>query len=182
MRRLAHVLFLLAGVLFLPTVASAQATLAGLVQDTSGAVLPGVTVEAASPVLIEKVRTTVTDANGRYSIPNLRPGNYTLTFTLTGFATVKRETVELTGTAVVTINADMRVGSLEETITVTGETPVVDVQSTTRQVVIDQQVLAAIPNARNPFTTGVLIPGVRLGGANVADVGGSRVQEVASLE
>jgi hypothetical protein len=165
-----------------PAVAFAQASLSGLVQDTSGAVLPGVTVEAASPVLIEKVRTTTTDANGRYSIPDLRPGAYTVTFALTGFSTFKREGVELTGTAVVTINADMRIGSLEETITVSGESPIVDVQSTTRQAVIDQEVLAAIPSARNPFTTGVLIPGVRRGGANVPDVGGSVVQEVASLE
>jgi hypothetical protein len=165
-----------------PAVAFAQASLSGLVQDSSGGVLPGVTVEAASPALIEKVRTTITDANGRYSIPDLRPGAYTVTFTLTGFSTFKREGVELTGTAVVTINADMRVGSLEETITVTGESPIVDVQSTTRQAVIDQEVLAAIPSARNPFTTGVLIPGVRRGGANVPDVGGSVVQEVASLE
>ena len=105
-----------------------------------------------------------------------------MTFTLTGFSTFKRAGVELTGTAVFTINADMRVGSLEETITVTGESPIVDVQSTTRQAVIDQEVLAAIPSARNPFTTGVLIPGVRRGGANVPDVGGSVVQEVASLE
>jgi hypothetical protein len=124
----------------------------------------------------------VTDGNGRYTIPDLRPGDYTVTFTLTGFASVRREGVVLTGTQVVTINADMRVGALEETITVSGETPVVDVQSTTRQAVIDQEVLAAIPNARNPFTTGVLIPGVRRGGANVPDVGGSVVQEVASLE
>ena len=181
MRTLVRVL-LLAGLTFVPAVAFAQASLAGLVQDSSGAVLPGVTVEAASPVLIEKVRTTTTDANGRYDIPNLRPGTYTVTFTLAGFSTFKRDGVELTGTAVVTINADMRVGSLEETITVSGESPLVDVQSTTRQAVIDQEVLAAIPSARNPFTTGVLIPGVRRGGTNVPDVGGSVVQEVASLE
>jgi hypothetical protein len=181
MRPVVRVL-MLAGLLFVPAVAFAQASLSGLVQDTSGAVLPGVTVEAASPVLIEKVRTTTTDANGRYSIPDLRPGPYTVTFSLSGFSTFKREGVELTGTAVVTINADMRVGSLQETITVSGESPLVDVQSTTRQAVIDQEVLAAIPSARNPFTTGVLIPGVRRGGTNVPDVGGSVVQEVASLE
>ena len=181
MGRLARVL-MLAGLTLVPAVAFAQASLSGLVQDSSGAVLPGVTVEAASPALIEKVRTTTTDTNGRYSIPDLRPGAYTVTFTLTGFSTFKREGVELTGTAVVSINADMRVGSLEETITVSGESPIVDVQSTTRQAVIDQEVLAAIPSARNPFTTGVLIPGVRRGGANVPDVGGSVVQEVASLE
>ena len=182
MRRLGRVL-LVAGCLTLaPAVAFAQASLSGLVQDSSGAVLPGVTVEAASPVLIEKVRTTTTDSNGRYSIPDLRPGAYTVTFALSGFSTFKREGVELTGTAVFTVNADMRVGTLEETITVSGESPIVDVQSTTRQAVIDQEVLAAIPSARNPFTTGVLIPGVRRGGANVPDVGGSVVQEVASLE
>src|SRR5688572_242767 len=163
MGRLARVV-MLAGLTLVPAVAFAQASLSGLVQDSSGAVLPGVTVEAASPALIEKVRTTTTDTNGRYSIPDLRPGAYTVTFTLTGFSTFKREGVELTGTAVVTINADMRVGSLEETITVSGETPLVDVQSTTRQAVIDQEVLTAIPSARNPFTTGVLIPGVRRGG------------------
>ena len=110
------------------------------------------------------------------------PGRTSVTFSLAGFSTFKRDGVELTGTAVVTINADMRVGSLEETITVSGETPLVDVQSTTRQAVIDQEVLAAIPSARNPFTTGVLIPGMRRGGTNVPDVGGSVVQEVASLE
>jgi len=182
MRRLGRVLVVAGCLTLAPAVAFAQASLSGLVQDSSGAVLPGVTVEAASPVLIEKVRTTTTDANGRYSIPDLRPGAYTVTFALTGFSTFKREGVELTGTAVFTVNADMRVGSLEETITVSGESPIVDVQSTTRQAVIDQEVLAAIPSARNPFTTGVLIPGVRRGGANVPDVGGSVVQEVASLE
>src|SRR5512134_2171765 len=141
MRRFALAFLVLAGVVLVPTVASAQAALAGVAQDTSGAVLPGVTVEAASPVLIEKVRTTVTDANGRYTIPDLRPGDYTVSFALTGFATVRREGVVLTGTAVVTINAELRVGALEETVTVSGESPIVDVQSTTRQAVIDQEVL-----------------------------------------
>ena len=130
MGRLAPVL-MLAGLTLVPAVAFAQASLAGLVQDSSGAVLPGVTVEAASPVLIEKVRTTTTDANGRYSIPDLRPGSYTVTFSLAGFSWFKRDGLELTGTAVFTINAVMRVVSLEETITGCGESPLVDVQSTT---------------------------------------------------
>ena len=94
--------------------------------------LPGVTVEAASPVLIEKVREAVTDGNGRYQVVDLRPGTYTVTFTLPGFNTVKRDGVVLTGSAVVTVDADLRVGALEETITVTGEAPVVDVTSTTQ--------------------------------------------------
>jgi len=106
--------------LLLPVVASAQAAISGVVRDASGAVLPGVTVEAASPALIEKVRTAVTDGTGQYAIENLRPGQYTVTFTLPGFAAVKREGIELSGTFNARINADMRVGGIEETITVTG--------------------------------------------------------------
>src|SRR5512138_1886794 len=98
--------------------AYAQASITGVVKDGSGAVLPGVTVEAASPALIEKVRSVVTDGTGQYRIENLRPGTYSVTFTLPGFATSKREGIELTGTFVATVNADMRVGALEETITV----------------------------------------------------------------
>ena len=97
--------------------AYAQATLAGVVKDASGAVLPGVTVEAASDVLIEKTRSAVTDGTGRYQIPNLRPGSYTVTFTLTGFATIKRENIPLTGFAVTTADAELRVGTVSETVT-----------------------------------------------------------------
>jgi hypothetical protein len=168
--------------LLLPATASAQATLAGLVRDASGAVLPGVTVEATSPVLIEKVRTTVSDSVGRYSIVDLRPGSYTVTFTLPGFVIVRSEQVALAGTATTTVNAELRVGGVQETITVTGDSPIVDLQSTTRQAVMDQEVLAAIPSSRTPFTVGVLIPGVRKGAFTGQDVGGSVVQEVASLE
>src|SRR5688572_23920088 len=106
--------------------AFAQGQIAGTVKDTSGALLPGVTVEASSPALIEKVRTAVTDGTGQYRIENLRPGAYNVRFVLTGFSSVVREGVELSGSATVSVNADMRVGSLEETITVTGESPVVD--------------------------------------------------------
>ena len=173
----AFMLFVLA-----PGVVYAQATLAGIARDTSGAVLPGVTVEASSPVLIEKVRTATTDATGRFTIPDLRPGTYKVTFSLTGFRTIVRDGVELAGTAVATVNADMAVGGVQETITVSGETPVVDLQSTTRQAVMDQEVVSAIPSSRTPFTVGVLIPGVRKGAFTGQDVGGSVVQEVASLE
>jgi len=106
--------------------ASAQASLAGTVRDTSGAVLPGVTVEASSPALIEKVRSVVTDSTGQYRVVDLRPGVYAVTFMLPGFRMVKREGVELTGSGTITVNADLQVGTLEETITVTGESPVVD--------------------------------------------------------
>src|SRR5688572_31225419 len=103
--------------LLLPAVASAQAAITGVIRDASGGVLPGVTVAAASPVLIEKVRSVVTDASGQYRIVDLRPGVYSVTFELPGFSTVKREGVELSGTFIATINADLRLGTLEETIT-----------------------------------------------------------------
>ena len=166
----------------LPLGAYAQAGLSGLVRDASGAVLPGVTVEAASPVLIEKARSAVSDAAGRYTISDLRPGSYRVTFTLQGFKTVVREGVELAGSQVVSINADLAVGGVQETITVSGQTPAVDLQTTTRQAVMDQEIVSAIPSSRTPFTVGVLIPGVKKGAFTGQDVGGSVVQEVASLE
>src|SRR4029077_7028301 len=122
-------LLILSAVLFLPRPVYAQAAMTGVVKDTSGAVLPGATVEAASPALIEKVRSVTTDATGQYKIVDLRPGTYTVTFSLTGFSTVKREGVEVAGSGTFQINADLKVGTLAETITVTGETPVVDVQN-----------------------------------------------------
>jgi hypothetical protein len=138
-------------------------------------VLPGVTVEAASPVLIEKVREAVTDASGRFQVVDLRPGTYTVTFTLAGFNTVKRDGVVLSGSAAVNVDGELRVGSLEETITVTGEAPVVDVQSTTQQRVLSSDVIDALPSARNYFGLARMIPGT-LGGGN--DVGGSLIQDV----
>ena len=129
MRGALKVVLILTAAVLLPSLAFAQGTLTGTVRDQSGGVLPGVTVEASSPALIEKVRTGVTDGAGQYRITGLNPGTYALTFTLPGFNAVRREGIELGGTATLTIPADMRVGALEETITVTGETPVVDVQT-----------------------------------------------------
>jgi len=171
MHRLAKGLFALALLVCAPAAAFAQASIAGLVKDASGAVLPGVTVEASSPALIEKARSVVTDGTGQYRIETLRPGTYTVTFTLPGFSTVKREGIELTGAFVATVNADLRVGSIAETITVSGETPVVDVQSTTRQRVMDREILDNIPSGRTQYNLGVLVPGVVLTGGQ--DVGGS---------
>ena len=146
--------------LLLPAAAYAQAAITGVVKDASGAVLPGVTVEAASPVLIEKVRSVVSDATGQYRIVDLRPGTYSVTFSLPGFSTVKREGIELTGTFVATVNGDLKVGALEETITVTGETPIVDVQSAKVQQTVSKDVLAAIPSSRNAGGIQALIPGM----------------------
>jgi len=136
-------------VLLLPATVFAQATLTGTVHDASGAVLPGVTVEASSPALIEKTKAAVTDGTGQYRIIDLRPGTYEVTFTLTGFSTVKRDGVELTGSFVATINADLKVGALAETITVTGETPVVDVQSAKREVVLNNDIIRTLPVTRS---------------------------------
>ena len=150
------------GVLLVPGFAHAQTSLSGIVSDSSGAVLPGVTVEASSPVLIEKVRAAVTDGSGQYRIIDLRPGAYRLTFSLPGFTTVIREDVAVSGVGTISINAEMRVSAVEETITVTGETPVVDVQSTRRQSVIDSETVAAIPVARGYGNLLATVPGIQL--------------------
>src|SRR5947207_3921281 len=134
--------------LLLPAAAHAQAAITGVAKDASGGVLPGVTVEAASPVLIEKIRSVVTDGTGQYRIVNLLPGTYSVIFSLPGFSTVKRDGIELTGSFVATVNGELKVGSLEETITVTGETPVVDVQSAKVQQTVSKEILSAIPTSR----------------------------------
>ena len=144
------------------TPAYSQPAVAGVVRDASGAILPGVSVEAASPALIEKSRTVVTDGSGQYRIVDLEPGTYTVTFMLSGFTTVKREGIELTGAGVTTINADLPVGAVAETVTVTGATPVVDTQtSTKREVVLSNSVLAAIPATRTYGNILAMVPGVQ---------------------
>src|SRR5204862_180561 len=148
MRALAKVALVLMWTVLVPATTFAQATITGTVKDTSGAVLPGVTVEAASPVLIEKVRSAVTDSSGLYRIVDLRPGTYTVTFSLPGFTTVRREGLELAGSATLSIPAEMRVGSLQESVTVTGATPVVDVQNARSQTVLSADVIAALPATR----------------------------------
>ena len=167
--------------------AQGEASITGVVKDASGAVLPGVSVEAASPALIEKARSVVTDGTGQYKIVDLRPGSYTVIFTLTGFSTVKREGIALSGSFTATVNADLKVGAVEETITVSGETPIVDIQSTTRQQVLDHAVIDAIPSGRLVQNLGVLLPGVSvsggltLNGVGTQDVGGSSGNAVSQL-
>src|SRR5215813_427383 len=154
----------------LPSTARAQASISGVVKDSSGAVLPGVTVEAASPALIEKVRSATADGSGQYHIENLRPGTYSLTFSLQGFSTIKREGIELTGTFTATVNADMKVGAVAETVVVTGETPVVDVVNAKQQQTVSGETLEAIPTARLYHSIATLVPGVSVSGSQ--DVGG----------
>jgi len=168
MRQLSAIRVVLVGLLMLvPTLASAQATITGVVKDASGGVLPGVTVEAASPDLIEKVRTATTDAEGRYRIDQLRGGTYSLTFSLPGFNTSRREGVVLTGTFVATINADLNVGALQETVVVTGESPLVDVQSVGRQTTLNNETINSIPAVRSYAGLLTLMPNmVQPGGAS----------------
>src|SRR5258705_3273411 len=187
MRVSLRILVVLGSVLIIPSAASAQGSIAGNVRDASGAVLPGVTVEASSPALIEKTRSVVTDGTGQYKIVDLRPGTYTVTFALPGFSTVKREGIELSGSFTATINADLRLGAVEETITVSGETPIVDIQSTTRQQVLDHAVIDAIPTGRLIQNLGVLLPGISvsggltLNGVGTQDVGGRSGKTVSQL-
>jgi hypothetical protein len=174
MRRVLLSVCALAFLLGLPTTARAQSAFAGVVKDTTGAVLPGVTVEAASPVLIERVRSVTTDANGAYRIENLRPGTYTLTFTLPGFSNVKKDGIELSSNFTATINADLKVGAMEETVTVSGESPVVDVQSNSKAQVMSREVLDAVPSAHTIQSVGQLVVGVSL---TAPDVGGSQAMQ-----
>ena len=168
MRVLKGFLLGLACLVMLPASAYAQASITGVVKDTSGAVLPGVTVEAASPVLIEKSREAVTDSAGLYRIVDLRPGTYSMTFTLPGFVTIKREGVELTGTFVASINAELKVGGVAETINVVGETPVVDVQSAKRETVLRGDVIENLPGTHAYGSILNAMPGVTVDGNGLA--------------
>lgn len=158
-------LSVLALVLVPAAVFAQGASVAGTVKDSSGAVMPGVTVEASSDVLIEKVRSAVTDGSGVYRIVDLRPGTYIVTFTLPGFNNVRREAVEVSGAGVVTIDAELRVGAVSETVTVTGATPVVEVQSTTRVTSIDSTTVNQIPVARGYGNLLATVPGIQIAGA-----------------
>ncbi|PYR04048.1 MAG: hypothetical protein DMF97_00290, partial [Acidobacteria bacterium] len=168
------ILFTLACLFAVPRTTHAQSAIGGVVRDSSGAVLPGVTVEASSDVLIERARSVVTDGQGQYRIVDLRPGVYTVTFTLVGFQVFRRNGVELPGNFTATINAEMRVGGIEESVTVSGQSPVVDVQSAARITVLTRDTLDAIPTGRTIQGLGQLVVGVTL---NVPDVGGSRAMQ-----
>src|SRR5438552_2517864 len=165
-------------VVLLPAAARAQSSgagaIAGVVRDTSGAVMPGVTVEAASPALIEKVRSVVTDERGLYRIVDLRPGSYSVMFTLPGFSTLRREGIELTTSFTATVNAEMTVGSVGETVTVLGEAPVVDIQNVRQQTTIARETLDAIPTTKRIGQYASIIPGATYPNATFQDVGGNQ--------
>jgi hypothetical protein len=152
--------------------------IAGTVKDTTGAVLPGVTVEVSSPALIEKVRTVVTDGEGLYKVVAMPPGVYAATFSLGGFSTVKREGIELTVGITATANAELRVGTISETVTVSSENPIVDVQNTNVHQSLTRDIMDNLPTARNYSALGVLVNGVV---TSVQDFGGSTGERLATL-
>jgi hypothetical protein len=168
-------------IMLAPAAAFAQIAsgISGVVRDTSGAVLPGVAVEAASPVLIEGSRTTVTDQNGQYQITDLRPGEYVVTFTITGFKTVRREGIVLSAAFTATVNPELQVGQLEESITVSGSSPLVDVRNSVSQSVMTREKLDLIPSGKDPFSVGQLIPGVT---TSTPDVGGTQIMQQPTLQ
>src|SRR3989442_15220261 len=161
-------------VVLIPIAASAQASIAGMVRDQSGGVLPGVSVEAASPALIEGARSVTTDEQGRYRIEGLRPGPYTLTFSLSGFASLTRTGIDVPSDMVVTVNADMKLGALAESLTVSGQSPQVDVLQASKTQVLTRDIIDALPVSRNVMSIGVLAAGVRAG---TPDIGGGGVTQ-----
>jgi hypothetical protein len=179
-----HGLIALLFLFITPHLSLAQTTgIAGVVRDTSGGVLPGVTVEASSPALIEKVRTAVTDTQGLYRIVDLRPGVYTVTFSLPGFTTVKRDGIELPASFTATVNADLTVGGVQESITVTGQNPTVDTHNVVQQRVLNEEIREALPTARSLQTmAAATIPGMvatatnRPSGQDVGGTSGERGQ------
>ena len=169
-------LAIVSGFLLLPAAAWAQqasASIAGVVKDTSGAVMPGVTVEAASPALLEKVRSVVTDAQGQYKIVDLRPGNYTVTFSVPGFSTVKREGIELTTSFTANVNADLKVGAVEETVTVSGAAPLVDTQNVNQQTSVGRGTLNVLPTTQRVGQYAMFIPAAVYANPTFQDVGGN---------
>ncbi len=163
MRNVSRGVFVALSLALLPAAAFAQASINGVVKDTSGAVLPGVTVEAMSPALIERSRSVISDGSGQYRIVDLPPGTYDVVFTLSGFKAVRREGIVLQGTFSAQVNGDLQVGALEETITVTSESPIVDVVSNTKEFVVDRDLLDAIPTpVRNTPLRALLLPGTQV--------------------
>ena len=170
---------ILASLVLLPSLASAQSTIAGAVRDTSGAVMPNVTVEASSPALIERSRTVTTDGSGQYAIFDVRPGTYTVTFTASGFKVFRAEGIEVPSGVTVPVNAELGVGTVGETVAVQAVAPVVDTQNVAHPQVLTREIMDSIPSARNMQSLGSLVPGVHL---TQPDVGGSQQVEQTYLQ
>ena len=176
MRSSCRLLLLLSVVLLPPERVQAQSSIAGEITDDTGGVLPGATVEASSPALIEGSRVAVSDSAGKYAIIDLRPGVYDVRFELPGFSTVLREGVEVLAGVSVPINARLAVGSLQETVTVSGATPVVDIQQATQHSVIDRETIQALPTNRTTHTVGMILPGLKMTGSMLGGAGTTVLQ------
>src|SRR5256714_10615917 len=177
--RMARIAALLA---LVPAAAFAQSSITGIVRDSSGGVLPGVTVDASSPALIEGSKAAVTDANGVYRVVDLRPGPYAVTFSLQGFTTLKRDGIQLPAEFTATVNAELSVGALQETVTVSGEAPVVDIRSSGTQIQVERQTLEALPGTGRLALLNTLIPGASLTASTERSAGGhDRTQTRFSL-
>src|SRR5712691_3620773 len=164
-----HILTCLVFLVVLGSLASAQSTISGVVRDTSGAVMAGVRVEAASEALIERSRSVATSGDGRYAIVDVRPGLYTMTFSLEGFSTIKQQ-VTVPSNVSVPVDAEMKVGSVGETVNVEATVATVDVENVAHPQVLSRADMDAIPSARNMQSLGSYVPGVHL---NTPDVAGS---------
>jgi hypothetical protein len=160
-------LFTIVGIFLLPTAAFGQGIIAGVVKDATGSVLPGVTIDASSPVQIERLRTAITDGSGRYRLVSLQPGTYTVTFSLAGFTTVRREDLIVSGSGVVTLDAELKPGGLQEVVTVTGESPVVDTLSTTREITLSNETMRSLPSVRSYSYLLTTVPGLQTNNNNV---------------
>ena len=177
-RLLTRTLSVFAGAMILSSAAYAQSAIAGVVKDSTGAAMPGVTVEASSDVLIEKTRSAVTDTDGQYKIIDLRPGVYVITFSLGGFQSVRREGLELPANFTSTVNIELRVGSLQETVTVSGLSPIVDVQGTAKSQSLPRAVLDSVPTGRTLQSFAGIVPGIVM---SAPDVGGSRSMQQTTM-
>ena len=172
------ILVALAMLAAVPVFAQQTGTITGTATDEQAAVLPGVTVTVDSPALITP-RSTTTGAGGSYSHPALPPGDYTVTFALSGFQTVVQEGVRVSVAVTLEVNASMGISGVEETVTVTGDAPVVDVRSATVQTNIERELLEAVPTGRNPWVMAGMVPGMVTGRM---DVGGSNGMQQYSME
>ncbi len=172
-------LFIFALLIVMAPAAFGQSGIAGQVKDSTGAVLPGVSVGVSSPALIEGTRTTITDESGLYNIVNLRPGQYAETFTLPGFKVVKRVGIDIPTAYTATVNAELSVGAIDQAVTVEGESPLVDVRNSLVETVMNREVRDTIPTGRDPFSVGQIIPGVT---TSTPDVGGTQIMQQPTLQ
>lgn len=153
-------------------------SITGVVSDSSGAILPGATVSLTGDKLIGGVQTQTTDATGTYRFDRLPPGNYHVKIELQGFKTVERDAIKIDAAFTATVSAKLEVGSVNETITVTGESPTVDTKSNLQQTVMNQEILEGVPSGRDPWSVAKIIPGVAV---STYDVGGTQSMQQSSL-